>query len=210
MCDLLPFSGPVIMRVPAQPLGAADYTAPPIHLRSLPSAQTVYDAAGTQRAQTTYEYDNYNLDANHAPLTDRPGISGLDGAFTTNYLTRGNITAVSRWLNTTGGLLITYQQYDIAGNVVKRIDARGFATTFDYSDRFGAPDGNARLNTTPPELVTQSAFAFPTRLDWSRISPNSMAEAGHACWQAVLTSPSRISRPASRASILTRLILCVQ
>ena len=55
-----------------------------------------------------------------------------------------------------------------------------------------------------------SAFAFVTRLDGSRISPNSMAEAGQACWQAVLTSPSRSSRPASFASIFDRLILCVQ
>ena len=55
-----------------------------------------------------------------------------------------------------------------------------------------------------------SAFAFTTRLDGSRRSPNSMAEAGQACWQAVLTSPSRSARPASFASIFTRLIRCVQ
>jgi hypothetical protein len=58
--------------------------------------------------------------------------------------------------------------------------------------------------------LRESAFAFATRLEESRISPNSIAEAGQACWQAVLTSPSRSSRPASRASIFTRLILCVQ
>lgn len=144
------------------PANGADYTATSIHLRSLPLAQTVSDGAGTQRARTTYEYDNYTGDANHAALTGRPGISGLDPAFSASYLTRGNVTAISRWLNTTGSDVATYQQYDIAGNVVKSIDARGFAATFDFSDRFGAPNGEARSNTSPAELAGQTSYAFPT------------------------------------------------
>ena len=38
----------------------------------------------------------------------------------------------------------------------------------------------------------------------------SMADAGHACWHAVLMSPSLSARPASFASSLPRLIRCVQ
>src|SRR5207253_2094295 len=34
-------------------------------LRSIPVAQQVFDANGVQRAQTTFEYDNYTQDTNH-------------------------------------------------------------------------------------------------------------------------------------------------
>lgn len=56
----------------------------------------------------------------------------------------------------------TYAQYDVAGNVVYAIDARGKPTTFAFDDRFGAPNGNAQANTPPTELAGSSAFALPT------------------------------------------------
>jgi RHS repeat-associated protein len=146
-------------------------------LLSLPLQTSVYDAGGVERARTSFEYDNYNTDTNHATLQTypRPGfselpISGLDAAFNSsgNNLTRGNVTATSHYLLDTNGSPIgsfgTYAQYDIAGNVSKAIDARGYATTLDYSDNFGAPNGNAHLNTSPTELSSQgqSSYAFPT------------------------------------------------
>ena len=63
------------------------------HIRSLPSQVSIYDAGGIERARTTYEYDNYGTDANHAALVDRGGISGLDSSFSTAYTGRGNATA---------------------------------------------------------------------------------------------------------------------
>jgi len=47
---------------------------------------------------------------------------------------------------------------------VTAVDARGYATTVDYSDCFGSPDGNARLNSAPVELssVGKTSYAFPT------------------------------------------------
>lgn len=136
-----------------------------IHLRNLPKQTQVYSVnpstgAETLAAQTDYEYDRYDASAGHAALQNRTSISGLDSGFTTGYQTRGNVTAVSRWLNTTGGSITTYQQYDIAGNVVKSIDGRGYATTYDYTDRFGSPDGNARSNSAPFELGGLSSYAF--------------------------------------------------
>src|SRR5207253_1866361 len=127
-------------------------------------------------------------DAFHAVLTPRPSISGLcDGSaqncpngpnFTdaTNmgYRTRGNVTRTTRQLldangNITGAVS-GYAQYDVAGNVVKTIDPRStasniIATTFDFSDRFGAPDSEAQSNTRPPELgTTLETFAFVTKV----------------------------------------------
>jgi hypothetical protein len=69
-----------------------------IYLRSLVLQASVYDASGVERARTTNEYDNYTADTNHAALTNRSSISGLDSAFTTSYTTRGNPTGTTRYL----------------------------------------------------------------------------------------------------------------
>ena len=135
------------------------------HLRSLPAQTSVYDSSGVQRALSTFEYDNYAADANHAALVDRPGISGFDSTFTTAYTTRGNVTATTNYLlldGTVTGSVSAFAQYDIAGNAVKAIDARGYASIFDFSDRFGAPDGEARANNGAAELGGQVSYAFPT------------------------------------------------
>jgi RHS repeat-associated protein len=159
-----------------------------IHIRSFPTQQQVFGyETGSEklRAQTSYEYDNYNQsgsDVFHAALTDRASISGLvsrnniaPGAQyspTTDY-SRGNVTKTTRYLldangNVTGSIS-SYAQYDIAGNVVKAIDPRSttnniIATIFDFSDRYGSPDGDARANAGATELGTQISYAFPTKV----------------------------------------------
>ncbi len=136
-----------------------------IHLRSLPAQLSVYNAAGVEQARTTFEYDNYTATAPHAALTARTGISGLDSAYTTSKKTRGNVTATTRYLLTSGtvsGSISAYRQYDVAGNVVKTIDWKNNATTYNFADRFGAPNAEAQSNSAPTELGTQSSYAFPT------------------------------------------------
>ena len=156
---------------------APDVTAT-LHLRSLPVQVSVYDAAG-ERARTTYEYDNYTSDGNHLALTPRSQISGLwDGTnpsgpggpnFTDpNFTKRGNATAITHFLlvnSSVTGSITAYAQYDVAANVLKAIDPRGYVTTFEYNDRFGSPDAEAESNTAPVELSTlgQASYAFPTK-----------------------------------------------
>ena len=141
-----------------------------IHIRSLPTQVSVYDSGGTERARTAFEYDNYGSDSTHAGLISRSSISGLDSAFSTSLVTRGNATGTTHYLlNSSGsvtGSVSTYAQYDVAGNVVKAIDARGYATTFDFTDRFGAPNGDAEANTSPTELSTpgKASYAFATKV----------------------------------------------
>src|SRR5262249_40385529 len=107
-------------------------------------------------------------DAFHAALSDCPNISGHDGAFSTGYLTRGNLTKTSRSLldnnGAATGSISSYAQYNIAGSVIKAIDANGNATTLDFSDRFGSPDDDAEGNTPPTELNGQTAYAFATEV----------------------------------------------
>jgi YD repeat-containing protein len=152
-------------------LNSIDYTgsniqsASSIHLRDFPLQVSIYDGAGVERARTTYEYDNYNTDSNHAGLVARTGTSGSDSTFSTSYTTRANVTGTTRYLLTNGavtGSISAYVQYDIAGNVVKTIDPRGCATQLSYNDDFGSPNGEARSNTAPSELAGQTSFAFPT------------------------------------------------
>ena len=149
------------------PVNSTNYTLTSIHIRDLPTQQQVFDSSGTERARTTYEYDNYASDTYHAPLVDRPGIIGLDSAFTTLYGARGNVTRVSRWLLPAGTSINTYAQYDIAGNGVKAIDGRGLVSQVDYSSTYQyayptqatspVPNtGNGFSSSTP--LVTTTAY----------------------------------------------------
>lgn len=169
--------GPLVRETRTTYLTAANYTNTDVHLRSLPTQVSVHDTNGAERARATYEYDNYVTDTNHASLTPRSNISGLcvlitsptqcDNSNPAGYVTRGDPTATTRYLLTNGSVtssISAYAQYDVAGNVVKTIDARGFATTFDFSDRFGWPDGEARGNSGSSELnnAGQQSYAFPT------------------------------------------------
>lgn len=133
-------------------------------LLSLPSQVSIYDGGGVERARTTVEYDNYTADSTHAGLVGRSGISGFDSSFGTSYGTRGNATATTKYLLSSSGSITSYAQYDIAGNAVKAIDARGNAVTIDFTDRFGAPNGEAESNSGATELAGQSSYAFPTQV----------------------------------------------
>jgi hypothetical protein len=83
-----------------------------------------------------------------------------------SYTKRGNLTQTTAYYDIpNSGVVISALQYDIAGNVVKTIDARGNATTLDYTDRFGAPDGKAQGNSGSQELSSagQYSYAFATQ-----------------------------------------------
>src|SRR5439155_17462600 len=127
------------------------YVGSDVHIRNLPTQESLFDRGGTERSRTTYEYDNYASDGNRAPLLERSDATALDSAFAlTTYTTRGNLTRLGRWLDTTNTSIYSYRQYDVAANVVRSIDGRGYATTSEYNDRFGTPDGTAQANTPPP------------------------------------------------------------
>jgi len=110
-------------------------------------------------------------------LQPRSGISGLctiitsptqcDNSNPPGFVQRGNATSTTRYLLVNGsvtGSISAYVQFDVAGNAVKAIDARGSATTMEYDDRFGAPDGEARSNSAPSELAGLTSYAFATKV----------------------------------------------
>ncbi len=137
-----------------------------VHLRGLPLQSWVSsDTSGSTKASLMqYEYDNYAGGSN-AALMSRVNIVGHDTTnYGTNYTQRGNVTKVTTYGNaqTQTEPISAYSNYDILGNIVKTIDAKGYISTIDYTDRFGAPDSEARANTSPTELGALSTFAFPT------------------------------------------------
>ena len=187
---------------PAQ--SGVDYTigtsANSSHIRNLPQEQWVSsDSAGLNKlSRTTYEYDNYQADAFHAALTDRQSIIGLCTIYTAagvcantnpqSYLTRGNVTAVSRWLLSNNTAITSYAQFDIAGNVVKAIDARGSATNVSYEDNFnfGEPDGDVLPGFQPAELGGQKSYAFATSVT-NALGHTSISQHDYYLGQAVET-----------------------
>ena len=79
---------------------------------AIPATVQVKDGGGTQRAYTTYAYDENN--------------GSPQGAI-------GNLTSVHKWLNTTGGYLVTSNVYNSNGLVTSTTDPRGNATTVGYT-----------------------------------------------------------------------------
>lgn len=165
------------------PVNNVDYTNRNLvsspHILNLPTKVSIFDASNNELARTTFEYDKYS-GTNNAALQTYPragftelAISGMDAAYnSTTISTRGNPTSVTRYIlvnNAVTHSSTIFSQFDIAGNVVKVIDPRNttqnpIVTTFDFGDRFGSPDGNARLNTSPPELnlAGNNGYALPT------------------------------------------------
>jgi YD repeat-containing protein len=121
--------------------GNLDYSSDSIFLLRLPTQQSVYEG-DAEKARTVYKYDNYVNDGYNATLTDYgPSVTGHDTTYDANTKTRGNPTAVGRWLNTNGSTLYTYSRYDTLGNVVSAKDPNGNVSSISYADDFG--DGSS-------------------------------------------------------------------
>ncbi len=190
-------------------MNGADYSGDTnVHLRSLPSQQQVFDAGGAERARTTYEYDNYANDANHAPLVDRPGIFGLDSAFTTAYTKRGNVTRVSRFILANTGLVgsdtefAAYLQFDIAGNVVKTKDPKGNVAQLGYSSTYQYAYPTTQTSAIPdPSGYYASSTAFTTTVAYDfwtgkvTSSTDANSQTTTAEYNDVLDRLTRVVRP---------------
>jgi hypothetical protein len=157
------------------------YTATPTHIRSLPTQVRVQNGAGITVARNDFEYDNYAENALHSPLVDCPLASGFDPYnYGVSFTRRGNVTCTTTYTNAAAGtgIVDTYQEYDILGNVVKAMDAGRLVngvvtratTLFTYNDNFGVANGVTQYggnldNTPPPELgYTYASYAFVTKI----------------------------------------------
>jgi YD repeat-containing protein len=138
--------------------GSIDYTTDAVYQISLPAQQSVYDSGGAEKARTVYQYDKYINDGNNATLQDPGAATGHDATYGTGKTTRGNPTAVGRWLNPGGVTLYSYSRYDTLGNVISAKDPNGKVSTISYTDNFG-DGGNPDAGSGGTYGAT---FALPT------------------------------------------------
>ncbi len=137
-------------------------TDPNIHIRDLPTQISIFDNNDTEFSRMSFYYDVYS----QAPLQDCPNIVQHDGGFNTEYGPRGNLVKTTKVtdFDQAANNIDNYFHYDIAGNVVKTIDGRGFPIDYEFTDRFGSPDDDAQENTPPTQLNEQMTYAFPTKV----------------------------------------------
>lgn len=135
------------------------------NLVSLKSSAQVTDSSGTQRALTTYAYDESSL----APS----GVTAQHDSSPPTGSTRGNLTSVSRWLNTTGGSAISHATYFDTGMVNTKTDANNNQTTVGYSAIFVGAYPTTVTNALGQ--ATTSNYDFNTGLLTSVTDPNNQA-----------------------------------
>ena len=197
------------------------------HLRSLPSLVWVSsDAAGsTKLSRTAYEYDNYSdaaADARHDPLVTYTAITGLDTAnYPAGFTRRGNVTGVTSYADAgaqTGAVTVS-TMYDVAGNVLKTIDARGHLSSVGYGSSFcngpglgcgGSFTANTyafQTSTASPvpdpagthgsstALTTATKYDFWTGLVYSTTDPNGKVTAFEYDAADELDRPKAVVRP---------------
>jgi RHS repeat-associated protein len=109
---------------------------------AMPSAVTVFDGAGLQKASQGFGYDETAV----TPTSGVPQHVAISGS-------RGNLTSVSQWVDTTGTNLTTTMVYEDTGNVVTSTDAGGHVTQFSYVDNF-----TDTVNRNSHAYVTQVAL----------------------------------------------------
>lgn len=127
------YDGALKRRTDSTWLKSGSYVIDQLHILDRKLTDTVYDASTNTCngvagacAQSTYEYENYTQGLSSSGATQHQAM--------TNY--RGNLTAISRWLNPGGTWLLTRFQYDDGGNITKATDPRGNSTNYSFADNF--------------------------------------------------------------------------
>jgi RHS repeat-associated protein len=115
----------------------AAYAGDTVHILDRVKDQTVCDAGSTFCSQSTTSYDTTPLTSTASTPIAQHDYTNFSSANTL----RGNPTQVSRYLNTTGGNLVTTNLYNDVGNLLQVTDPKLNVTSFSYTDNYanGAP-----------------------------------------------------------------------
>lgn len=107
---------------------------------AMPHTVTIQDGGGTQKAQTTFGYDETAV----STTSGVPQHAAIIGS-------RGNLTSVTQWVSSTAPSLVSLYTYDDTGNMLTSTDPAGNQTQYSYADNFS--DG-----------VNRSSLAYLTQL----------------------------------------------
>jgi RHS repeat-associated protein len=125
---------------------------PSTNIVNEPSSVTVYDGSGNQDKQTTYSYSNtVQTSGTTKGLVNPPGV-------------RGNVSSITRWLNSGGTSPVTSYTYFDTGHIQTSIDACGntscadmvgsnHITTYGYTDSYSSCGGAAPAGVTNAYLT---------------------------------------------------------
>jgi len=130
-----------------------------------PTAIIIKDGSGTIVAQTKYFYDEGGL----ISTSSNPALNHDYTNFSSNFMIRGNLTRVQRWLNTTSTWLTTSYAYDDLGNKRTMTDPNGNVTSYDYTDSFTGASCNQTGKPTYAFLTTVTSpapFNFLTKYSY--------------------------------------------
>ena len=106
------------------PVNSADYTSSQIYILDRKLSEKVFDGSGNQKAQTTYEYDNYTGGIVISGAAQHGTVANSYGPTYTTCVAMW--TAVNRWRSTDGAYLTNRNvQSDDAGNVLVMSDPAG-------------------------------------------------------------------------------------
>jgi RHS repeat-associated protein len=150
--------------------GDGAYVARNTHILNRPKRITVLNPSGVKTSETLYEYDHYIDQLTPSNATHHQSVSGK----------RGNLTALSQWLDTTNSYFVSHFEYDDAGNAVKATDPRNNVTLMSYGDSWEnaacMPTGNAAAYLTRVENakhhITTAKYNSCTGTMASVIDPN--------------------------------------
>jgi RHS repeat-associated protein len=120
------------------------------NIADMPTLVETYDGSNNLVAKTQNYYDGSSLTS--TGTCQAPGVPNHDYC-NTSATTRGNLTQVNRWLNTSSTWVSTTNTYDDLGNLLSTNDPLGHPTNFDYTDNWGGSG-----------CVTANTFAFPTTI----------------------------------------------
>ena len=108
----------------------------------LPAEARIFNNSGAGLSYTLWIYDDYN----NQRLQEAPGVVGHDPAYGLGFYSRGNVTGVQRSSDGSRLDVGEYSIFDVAGNLVRQIDANGHVTSYEYNG-----DG-------------ANQYAFPTKI----------------------------------------------
>jgi len=147
----------------------------------LPASVITKDGSGNKLAETDYTYDEA------AFLTAYPGAlpSGTHVA-APNGTVRGNLTTVSKWLNT-GGSVVTHANWYDTGEAHQQTDALGNITTHSYDAAYAGAYSTQTCN--PLGQCVSATYDFTTGLITSFTNANATTQAsGNTAGDAAHTS----------------------
>lgn len=137
------------------------------NIKSFAQTVTVQNGSGTQIGQTTYKYDDYTVH----PLQT---TSGVPQHTTIPGGSRGNLTSVQQWVNTTGTQLTTKtMQYYDTGTINIVWDANSHPTTYAYSSTFGQAYPTQITNAL--NQITKKNYEINTGVLTATQDPNDVA-----------------------------------